>query len=142
MFELVPNLAKKDHVIDLKFCTVLFEDNAYYPWIFLVPCKDKVKNMTNLTMEERLQLMREMALCEEAMVELFHPSQTNVAMIDNKMLQLHVHIICRKEGDKSWPDIVWNKKFEPYKAAKKEEIISKIKKAIMIKMADGKYMQY
>ena len=36
-FELVSGLAAKDFVLDLKLCRVLFEDNKYYPWIFLVP---------------------------------------------------------------------------------------------------------
>ena len=43
MFELVPALAKKAHVTDLKLCSVLFEDNALYPWIILVP---RVKDMS------------------------------------------------------------------------------------------------
>ena len=54
--------------------------------------------MTFLTMEERLQLMREIALCEEVMCELFKPAQTNVAMIGNKTPQLHVHIIARSKA--------------------------------------------
>ena len=55
-FELVPGLAAKDYVTDLKLCRVLFEDNKYYPWIFLVPMKENTKNMTNLSMDERFQL--------------------------------------------------------------------------------------
>ena len=98
MFELVPGLAAKDFVVDMKLCRVLFEDNRHYPWIFLVPRREKVKNMTFLTMEERLQLMREIALCEEVMSELFKPAQTNVAMIGNKTPQLHVHVIARFEA--------------------------------------------
>ena len=85
-------------IIDLKLCSVLFEDNAYYPWIFLVPRVENAKNMTKLSLEERLQLMREMDLCEEVMVENFPCDQTNIAMIGNKTPQLHVHILCRKEG--------------------------------------------
>ena len=73
MFELVPALAKKAHVTDLKLCSVLFEDNALYPWIILVPRVKDIKNMTYLCMEDRLQLMREMALCEEVMQESFIP---------------------------------------------------------------------
>ena len=57
MFELVPGLAAKDFVVDMKLCRVLFEDNSPYNWTFLVPRREKVKNMTFLTMEERLQLM-------------------------------------------------------------------------------------
>lgn len=141
MFELVPGLAKKDHIINLKLCTVLFENNSYYPWIFLVPRVENVKNMTKLCMEDRLQLMREMDLCEEVMVENFACDQTNVAMIGNKTPQLHVHILCRKEGDPDWPTTVWNNHSKPYAEDEKEAAIAKIKRAIMIKMTDPKYMQ-
>lgn len=141
MFELVPGLAKKDHILNLKLCTVLFEDNCYYPWIFLVPRVENAKNMTKLCMEDRLQLMREMDLCEEVMVENFPCDQTNVAMIGNKTPQLHVHILCRKDGDPDWPTTVWNNHSKPYSSEEKAEAIAKIKRAIMIKMTDPKYMQ-
>ncbi len=130
MFELVPGLAKKDHITDLKLCTVLFEDNRFYPWIFLVPKREHVKNMTFLSMEDRLQLMREMALCEKVMTELFPHDQTNVAMIGNKTPQLHIHILCRKDGDPDWPTTVWNNHSEPYATAEKQQTINKIKVAI------------
>ena len=38
-FQLVSGLAAKDYVTDLRLCRVLFEDNRYYPWFFLVPKK-------------------------------------------------------------------------------------------------------
>ena len=31
MFELVPGLAAKDFVVDMKLCRVLFENNRLYP---------------------------------------------------------------------------------------------------------------
>jgi diadenosine tetraphosphate (Ap4A) HIT family hydrolase len=142
MFELVQGLASKDFIVDLRLCKVLFESNANYPWIFLVPKKENVKNMTFLNMEERMQLMREMALCEEVMIELFKPDQTNVAMIGNKTPQLHVHIIARKEDDPDWPGVVWDGHSKPYDKETKAKIIADIKKTIMIKMADGKFCQH
>ncbi len=142
MFELVPGLAAKDFVVDMKLCRVLFEDNRHYPWIFLVPRREKVKNMTFLTMEERLQLMREIALCEEVMSELFKPAQTNVAMIGNKTPQLHVHVIARFDGDPDWPGTVWDGHSEPYEAERKKAVINDIKRSIMIKMADGRFCQH
>lgn len=142
MFELVPGLAAKDFIADLKLCRVLFENNRLYPWIFLVPRKEKVKNMTYLTMEERLQVMKEIALCEEVMCELFKPDQTNVAMIGNKTPQLHIHIIARKAGDPDWPGTVWDGHAEPYDAETKNKTITDIKKLIMIKMADGRFCQH
>lgn len=129
-FELVPGLAKKDYVTDLKLCRVLFEDNHYYPWVFLVPKKEATKNMTFLSMDERLQLMREIALAEKVMSEQFPCDQTNVAMIGNMTPQLHVHIVCRKAGDPDWPGTVWNNAKEAYQPEVKAETIAKIKQAI------------
>ena len=125
-FQLVPGLAAKDYVADLKLCRVLFEDNKYYPWIFLVPKKENTKNMTNLTMDERFQLMREIALAEKVMLKLFPCDQDNVAMIGNMTPQLHVHIVCRNAGDPDWPGTVWNSATAKYEPAQKQEIIAKI----------------
>ena len=128
-FELVPALKAKDYITDLKLCTVLFEDNKYYPWIFLVPKKENTKNMTGLTMDERFQLMKEIALAEDIMFSLFPCDQDNVAMIGNMTPQLHVHIVCRKNGDPDWPGTVWNSHSSKYEPAEKQKIIAKIKQA-------------
>lgn len=141
MFELVPGLAKKIPVTELKLCKVLFENNRFYPWIFLVPKRENTKNMTFLSMEDRLQLMREMALCEKVMTELFPHDQTNVAMIGNKTPQLHVHILCRKEGDPDWPTTVWNNHSEPYPADEAEKTASRIKNAIEQEKSKPEYAQ-
>lgn len=141
MFELVPGLAKKIPVTELKLCKVLFENNRFYPWIFLVPKRENAKNMTFLSMEDRLQLMREMALCEKVMTELFPHDQTNVAMIGNKTPQLHVHILCRKEGDPDWPTTVWNNHSEPYPADEAEKTTASIKNAIEQEKSKPEYAQ-
>ena len=141
MFELDPGLAKKIPVTELKLCKVLFENNRFYPWIFLVPKRENAKNMTFLSMEDRLQLMREMALCEKVMTELFPHDQTNVAMIGNKTPQLHVHILCRKEGDPDWPTTVWNNHSEPYPADEAEKTAASIKNAIEQEKSKPEYAQ-
>jgi len=87
--------------------------------------------MLNLTTEERLVLMREIEIAERAMNNLFHPIQTNVAMIGNKTPQLHVHVICRFEGDPQWPDTVWGCVAHPYEPAEKQELIQKIREEIL-----------
>lgn len=136
-----PDWQKKIPVTELKLCKVLFENNRFYPWIFLVPKRENAKNMTFLSMEDRLQLMREMALCEKVMTELFPHDQTNVAMIGNKTPQLHVHILCRKEGDPDWPTTVWNNHSEPYPADEAEKTAASIKNAIEQEKSKPEYAQ-
>jgi diadenosine tetraphosphate (Ap4A) HIT family hydrolase len=139
-FELVPGLAKKDHIMDMELSKVLFEDNEYYPWVFLVPMRIGARNMTYLTIDDRLQLMKEIAIVENAMSKLFEHDQTNVAMIGNKTPQLHVHILCRKEGDPDWPGTVWGNAKKPYADVKaKTAMIEKIREAIEIEMKKKEY---
>lgn len=139
-FELVPSLAKKHYIMDLKLSVVLFENNKLYPWIFLIPKRNNIKNMTFLTLEERLQLMKEIAIAEKVMLNLFPCDQTNVAMIGNKTPQLHVHIICRKQDDPDWPGTVWGNKREPYSSDEEiQNTISKIKKAIELEIKKSEY---
>lgn len=130
MFELHPALKKKDFVCDLDLCTVLLEDNAAYPWIFLVPKLPGIHSMRDLTHEQRLCLMTEIEKAETAMAALFHPVQTNVAMIGNLTPQLHVHVICRFENDPAWPGTVWGENAVPYASEVKKEIISQIQHAL------------
>ena len=130
-FSLVPALEQKEFVCDLPLSRVLMENNADYPWVFLVPRLSGVRNMLDLKTEERLNLMREIEIVERAMDNLFRPTQTNVAMIGNKTPQLHVHIICRFEGDPLWPETVWGCKARPYEEAQKQETIQKIKEEIL-----------
>ncbi len=130
-FELHPNLQKKDFICDLDFCRVLFEDNRNYPWIFLVPRQENVKNMLDLPTPARLQLMREIERAETAMNRLFKPDQTNVAMIGNMTPQLHVHIICRFKNDAAWPKTVWSEKPIPYEPDEKQKLIKQIKQEIL-----------
>ena len=142
MFEPLPELAAKDFVVDMKLCRVLLEDNRFYPWLILVPRRDRVQNMTFLTMADRLQLMRETALCEEVISELYKPAQTNVAVINNRIQQLYVQVIARFEDDPEWPATVWGGRREVYEKEKKKETIGNIKRTIMIKMADGRFCQH
>lgn len=129
-FQLHPALAKKTFVMDLDLCTILLENNAFYPWIFLVPRINGVREMTDLGLPTRLKLMGEMDLCERAMKELFHPDQLNVAAIGNRTPQLHIHIICRKETDPDWPKTVWDGNKTAYAENELEEMVEKIRAKI------------
>jgi len=140
-FELLPGLAECDFIIDLGLCSVRLEDNCLYPWILLVPRRESVRNMTFLSMDDRLALMREIALCEMAMSSLFPCDQINVAMIGNMTPQLHAHVICRTTGDAAWPDVVWNKHSEPYPENERYAVISRIREAVSREMSRPEYGQ-
>lgn len=108
-FQLHPHLLQKTFVTDLALCRVLLEDNAHYPWIFLVPRRRGLKRLMEVEKKDQLQLLEELESAQKVLWESFELTQINVAAIGNKTAQLHIHVIGRKEGDPAWPGTVWDR---------------------------------
>lgn len=107
-FTLHPNLEKKAFIIDLPLSRILLEDNKDYPWLFLVPRREGVLQIMDLSTEDQMQLIKELDLVQRVMWQEFCPSRLNVAAIGNKTPQLHIHVIARFESDPAWPGTVWD----------------------------------
>lgn len=142
VFSLYPELANKDFVVDIKFCRILLQNNKNYPWIILVPRKSNVERLSSLTMEERLQLMREISLCEEVFNELFRPVKTTVSVFEGKNVQLHAYMVAFTDADARWDEHFADNGENGYDDAAKKRIIFEIKRAIMIKMTDNRFCQH
>ena len=126
-FELHPNFSSKKHLIDLPLCKVFLENEKHYPWILLVPQKNNIKKIIDLSLEEQILLTKEMALAQTLLWDLFSPTQINVAALGNKTPQLHIHIIARFENDPAWPGAVWDHpEKKPYTKEELEEISVKL----------------
>lgn len=107
-FELHPNLAKKNWVIDLPLCKVLIEDNSHYPWLFLVPRRPQIIRLIDLERADQMQLYHELDCAQKILMHIYSPHQLNVAAIGNKTPQLHIHVIARFIHDPAWPLTVWD----------------------------------
>ncbi len=108
-FTLQPNLAPKTVICKLELCTILLHEVKDCPWIFLVPQRENVSLITDLSRDDQYTLVDEIDHCSRVMKRLFTPDHINVAAIGNITPQLHVHIICRYTSDPHWPDVCWNK---------------------------------
>ena len=73
--------------------------------------------------------MKEIVYSSKIIKRLFKTSKLNVEKIGNIVPQLHIHIICRKKTDSSWPLSVWVVKEKKYSAKNLYLIINKIKMA-------------
>lgn len=107
-FTLHSNLEKKLFVIDLPLCRVLLEDDKHYPWLFLVPRRQGVFRMMDLSASDQLLLLQELDFTQKLIWNEFQPTQLNVAAIGNKTPQLHIHVIARYDNDPAWPGTVWD----------------------------------
>lgn len=124
----------KDLICELETGFVFLEDNSCFPWIILV-YKKNVKNMLELTTQERLDLMRDIEKCEKVIDELYSPFQTNIAMLGNQTPHLHVHIIARQKDDACFPKPVFGLNSKLYEVEEKKTAIKNIKNLFLTRFA-------
>lgn len=89
-----------------KLAVVLVEDAAY-PGFCRVIWNDHVKEMTDLTQNERSHLMEVVWQVELAQREIMQPEKINLASLGNMTPHLHWHVIPRYLDDAHFPDPVW-----------------------------------
>lgn len=78
-----------------------------FPWLILVPERDSVREIHELSPADRAALIEEIALGSGVLERLFHPDKLNVGALGNVVPQLHVHVVARTAGDPAWPGPVW-----------------------------------
>lgn len=114
IFKLIPTFKAKPHIAELNLTTVLLEPKLDFPWILLIPRRtntdgQSIVQMNHLSIEDQIQLIKEIDLASNIMEKLFPCDRLNVAAIGNMSPQLHIHVICRRKDDPLFPDVVWNK---------------------------------
>ena len=107
-FTLHPTLARDTvEVTRLPLCRVLLMNDRRFPWLILVPERDSVREIHQLSPADRAALIEEIALGSGVLERLFHPDKINVGALGNVVPQLHVHVVARTAGDPAWPGPVW-----------------------------------
>ena len=122
-------LKSSHHIIELKLCSIRLNDNTKFPWVILIPKRNKITDMTNLNSKDQILLMKEIIYVSKIMKKLFKTTNLNVEKIGNIVPQLHIHIIARRKTDSSWPLSVWIVKGKPYAAKVLKDILDKIRVA-------------
>lgn len=110
MFKLDEQLASDCVVLgDFKLCTLLLMNDAQYPWFILVPRREDMTEIFQLSAADRTQLMEESCLLAEMLKDAFAADKMNIAALGNVVSQLHIHHVVRYRGDAAWPAPVWGK---------------------------------
>ncbi len=118
---------------DLALCRVLLMNDARFPWIILVPRLPGCRELTDLDPAQRTQLIEELAHAEHAMQAVFDPEKLNLALLGNRVPQLHAHVIARYCSDPAWPDPVWNSgAAEPYRAGQVHATLLALRAALAV----------
>lgn len=115
-FRLHPRLQRD--CIDLgafRLCRVLLMNDAHYPWFILVPQREGIKEIFELSEADQVQLLRESSFLARNLAEIFRADKMNIAALGNLVPQLHVHHVVRYIGDPAWPAPVWGRlSADPY----------------------------
>ena len=120
---------KDSHLIDdLKLCSIRLIDNAKFPWIILIPKRQNITDISELSSKDQMLLMKEIVHCSKLMKKIFKTKKLNVEKIGNIVPQLHIHIIARFTNDSTWPLSVWVTKGKPYSKELLKKIIDLLKK--------------
>ena len=109
-FTLDPRLDRDSiFVRDLKLSQLRLQNNANVLWLILVPKRADVREIFELSAQDRQLLMDEICQASEFLQRKFSPHKINVAALGNQVPQLHVHIIARRTDDPAWPNPIWGK---------------------------------
>jgi len=110
MADLHPQL-QKDCLLVGRFplCRLLLMRDANYPWFILVPDREGICEIFQLSEEDQIQLLRESSLLSAVLVERFHADKLNIAALGNVVPQLHLHHVVRYRDDPAWPAPVWGR---------------------------------
>ena len=120
-------LKSSHHIIELKLCNIRLHDNSKFPWVILIPKRNKITDISDLNSKDQILLMKEIIHVSKIMKKLFKTSKLNVEKIGNIVPELHIHIISRFNKDSSWPLSVWVVKGKPYPKKLLEKVIIKLK---------------
>lgn len=96
-------------VAELPLCNLYLQNESRFPWLVLVPRRESVSELIDLSIEDQQELTCEIAMVSQLMKAKYSPDKLNVANLGNIVKQLHIHVIARYEIDSAWPGPVWGK---------------------------------
>lgn len=107
-FELHPRLAADSILVGrLPLSLLLLFNDARYPWFILVPRRQDITEIYQLSETDQQQLWRESAILARSLLQSFHADKINIGALGNLVPQLHIHHIARFTSDPAWPGPVW-----------------------------------
>ncbi|MGI4992272.1 HIT family protein [Halobacteriovorax sp. GFR7] len=111
MFKL-HEVLKKDliEIDDMKLSKVMLLPDTENPWAVIIPKREGIREIHELSWEDQVTLLEEINEVSRFLTGKYAPQKLNIGALGNMVPQLHVHIICRYENDRSWPGAIWGTK--------------------------------
>lgn len=110
-------------------CHLLLMRDANYPWFILVPDREDISEIYQLSKDDQHQLLKESSLLAESLMQVFEGDKMNIAALGNIVPQCHLHHVVRYHNDPAWPAPIWG--YVPakeYSVAEINDVVDKIKR--------------
>ena len=108
----------------------LFKEQSH-PGRVIVANKDHVRDITDLSDEERNAFMADVAQTTRAMQKVFNPEKINYGAFSDTLCHLHFHLVPKYVGGPDYPGLFRMNPQEVYLSdAEYQEMIEKIKAAL------------
>jgi len=132
MITLDPRLLNDCEVLGkFTLCHVLLMRDANYPWCVLVPDREGLTEIFDLSIEDQNQLQLESNTLLEFLKNEFNADKMNVAALGNVVSQLHIHHIVRYKTDIAWPKPVWGAfPAKAYSDLELERLVDRLRKGL------------
>ncbi len=128
MFELHQKLKEETFVIgSFPLCLLLLNNDSNYPWFILVPQRENIKEIFELSEGDQVELIKESSYLANVLQKNYRSQKINIAALGNVVPQLHIHHIVRYKIDAAWPNPVWGKiSPKPYSKELKDLVFKKL----------------
>jgi len=90
-----------------ELCRVLLMNDSQFPWLILVPEREDISEIYQLSESDQALLAQESSFVSKQLAEYYHADKMNIAALGNLVPQLHIHHIVRYKSDQLWPAPIW-----------------------------------
>lgn len=116
---------------DLSLSSLLLKNDARFLWLILVPRRENVTEIFELTPVDQNLLFSEIMELSPLLKSFNNADKLNIGALGNIVPALHIHMIGRHKADPLWPNPVWGMgEATPYSKEESQVIIQKLRKIL------------
>jgi diadenosine tetraphosphate (Ap4A) HIT family hydrolase len=115
-------------------CRVILVEDPDYPGFCRVIWNHHIKEMTDLAVDMRTELMHTVFATESAVREIMQPEKINLASLGNMTPHLHWHVIPRFTDDRHYPNPVWAAAIRNTRVSNQNNIQARLRTALLEKL--------
>ncbi|MBH21200.1 MAG: HIT family protein [Rhodobiaceae bacterium] len=120
MFKLDKRLEQDTIFIkNLNLSKLLLMNNSNFPWLILVPMRENLIELIDLSKTDQQQLLSEISSLSRFLKKTDPKGKLNIGTLGNIVNQLHIHIVIRNKNDLAWPNSIWG--FDNHSPYSKEQ---------------------